>query len=63
MIIQFFVLGLILAGIDVIYESILILVIGNLNRLLVRNSSFTSIRQKVSGLVMIALGIRIALML
>lgn len=59
---QFLVFGLILAGIDIIYESILTLIIGRLSSLLLRNKLFKSIRQKISCLVMIALGVKIALM-
>ncbi len=58
MIIQFLILGLILAGIDIVYESTLTILIGKLRNRFINNKLFTIIRQKISGFVMIGLGIR-----
>jgi len=58
MVIQFLILGLILAGIDIVYESALTILIGKLRNRYINNKLFTIIRQKISGFVMIGLGIR-----
>ena len=57
-IIQFILLGIILAGMDIIYESILAVLIGKLRNQLLNTNLFGALREKISGLVMIGLGIR-----
>ncbi|MGE5810522.1 MAG: LysE family translocator [Ignavibacteria bacterium] len=57
-IIQFILLGIILAGMDIIYESILAVLIGKLRNHFLTNNLCGALREKISGLVMIGLGIR-----
>ncbi|HVO74948.1 MAG TPA: LysE family translocator [Ignavibacteriaceae bacterium] len=59
-VLQFLILGIVLAGIDVIYESILVVLIEKLRNKFTENILFIRIREKLSGLVMIGLGIRMA---
>ncbi len=58
---QFLILGLILAGLAIMYESILALVAGSLSGWLARSPRFALWRQRVTGLVLVGLGIRLAL--
>jgi threonine/homoserine/homoserine lactone efflux protein len=58
---QFLVLGIILAVIDMVYESILALAAGALSGWLVNNPKAAVWRQRIMGIVLIGLGIRLAL--
>lgn len=57
-IMQFILLGIMLAGMDIIYESILAVLIGKLRNHFLNNNLLGVLREKISGLVMIGLGIR-----
>jgi len=58
---QFLILGLILAAFDALYESVLALLAGTVSDWVTGNSRFALWRQRVTGTVLIALGIRLAL--
>jgi threonine/homoserine/homoserine lactone efflux protein len=58
---QFIILGIILAIIDMVYESILALAAGALSGWLVNNPKASVWRQRIMGVVLIGLGIRLAL--
>ncbi len=57
---QFVLLGLILASLDLFYESTLALVTGTLGSRLMRNARFALWRQRLTGTVLIGLGVRLA---
>jgi threonine/homoserine/homoserine lactone efflux protein len=57
---QFLILGLILAALDVLYESALVLVAGTLRGWLARSQRFALWRQRLTGAVLIGLGMRLA---
>jgi threonine/homoserine/homoserine lactone efflux protein len=59
--VQFLILGLILAALDVLYESALVLVAGTLRGWLIGNQWFALWRQRLTGAVLIGLGVRLAL--
>lgn len=58
--IQFLVLGIILALLDIVYETILVILTGFASEWFVKNEYFTKIRQKITGTILIGLGIRLA---
>ena len=58
---QFLILGVILAVLDIVYETLLALIAGALSQWLVHNRAFTLWRQRVTGVVLVGLGIRLAL--
>ena len=58
---QFLVLGAILGILDIIYESTLVLITGTITNWLTYNKSFALWRQRVTGAVLIALGVRLLL--
>lgn len=57
--IQFLVLGGILAVMDIIYESILVFIAGAMTNWLTRNRTFALWRQRITGAVLVALGARL----
>ncbi len=59
--VQFLVLGLILALVDILYETVLVLVAGTLSGWLARSQRFALWRQRLTGVVLIGLGVRLAL--
>jgi threonine/homoserine/homoserine lactone efflux protein len=59
---QFLILGFILAVLDTLYESALVLVAGTLRGWLARSRRFALWRQRLTGVVLIGLGVRLALM-
>jgi threonine/homoserine/homoserine lactone efflux protein len=59
--IQFLVLGSILGILDILYESTLVLITGAITNWLTYNKSFALWRQRVTGAVLIALGVRLLL--
>ena len=58
---QFLILGVILAVLDIFYETLLALIAGALSQWLIRSRAFTLWRQRVTGVVLVGLGIRLAL--
>lgn len=58
---QFLMLGLILASLDIVYETLLALIAGALSQWLAHRPAFTLWRQRVTGLVLVGLGVRLAL--
>jgi threonine/homoserine/homoserine lactone efflux protein len=58
---QFLTLGLILAVMDTLYESALAVVAGTFGGWFTRSAKFAMWRQKVSGAVLVGLGVRLAL--
>jgi threonine/homoserine/homoserine lactone efflux protein len=58
---QFLILGLILGAFDALYESALALLAGTVSDWVTGNSRFALWREKITGAVLIALGIRLAL--
>ena len=58
---QFFILGLILAVLDIVYESILALIAGTFSGWITHSPRFTTWRQRVTGAVLVGLGVRLAL--
>jgi threonine/homoserine/homoserine lactone efflux protein len=58
---QFFILGVILAMLDIFYESTLALAAVTLSGWFRKNPRFASWRQKVTGAVLVGLGVRLAL--
>jgi threonine/homoserine/homoserine lactone efflux protein len=58
---QFLILGLILGAFDALYESALALLAGTVSEWVTGNSRFALWREKITGTVLIALGIRLAL--
>ena len=58
---QFLVLGLILALLDIIYESALALVAGTLAGWFTQSPRFALWRQRITGMVLLGLGLRLAL--
>jgi threonine/homoserine/homoserine lactone efflux protein len=58
---QFLVLGLVLALLDICYESVLASVAGSLSNWFMQNPHFTLWRQRIMGVVLIGLGVRLAL--
>lgn len=58
---QFLALGLILAALDVVYESVLVLTIGFFGKSLTENRRIAIWRERFTGLVLLGLGIRLAL--
>jgi threonine/homoserine/homoserine lactone efflux protein len=58
---QFLILGLILAALDILYESVLALIASAIGKWLTNNQAFARWRQKITGAVLVALGIRLAL--
>jgi threonine/homoserine/homoserine lactone efflux protein len=58
---QFFILGIILAILDILYESVLALVAGTFSGWFTRSPRFAVWRQRVTGAVLVALGVRLAL--
>jgi threonine/homoserine/homoserine lactone efflux protein len=58
---QFLILGLILGAFDALYESALALLAGTVSDWVTGNSRFALWREKITGTVLIALGIRLAL--
>jgi RhtB (resistance to homoserine/threonine) family protein len=59
-VLQFMVLGIILAGIAVAWDSVLASVAGRLGSWFARNPRFTLWRQRITGGMMLALGVRLA---
>ncbi len=57
---QFILLGSILAGMDILYEAILASVAGRASRWLAHNQHFSRWRQKITGAVLIVLGVKLA---
>jgi len=57
---QFILLGSILAGMDILYEALLASIAGKASEWLGRNQQFLRWRQKVSGVVLIGLGVKLA---
>jgi RhtB (resistance to homoserine/threonine) family protein len=58
---QFLVLGSILAFLDVVYETVLAYVFSALSSRIARSSTFALWRQKITGAVLMGLGVRLAL--
>ncbi len=58
---QFLVLGLILAALDTVYESVLAVLVGSLSDRLLHNTRFTLWRQRMTGGILIGLAARLAL--
>jgi threonine/homoserine/homoserine lactone efflux protein len=58
---QFLILGVILAALDILYESLLALITGSLSNWLTNSPKFTVWRQRVTGAVLFGLGVRLAL--
>ena len=58
---QFLVLGAILGIMDILYESILVLIMGAITKRLMDNQSFAVWRQRFTGAVLVALGVRLFL--
>jgi threonine/homoserine/homoserine lactone efflux protein len=58
--IQFFILGGILGLLDIIYESVLVLIAGAMADWILRNKTFAIWRQRITGTVLIGLGLRLA---
>ena len=58
---QFLILGLILAALDVVYESVLAFVADSLSGWFTNSQRFAVWRQRVTGVVLIGLGVRLAL--
>jgi threonine/homoserine/homoserine lactone efflux protein len=58
--IQFFILGGILGLLDIIYESALVLIAGAMTDWILRNKTFAIWRQRITGTVLIGLGLRLA---
>lgn len=58
---QFLLLGGILAGLDVLYESLLVLIIHRASGWITSNPRFEKWRSRVTGGVLIGLGVRLAL--
>lgn len=61
LLLQFFELGVILAIMDIIYESALVMLTGAAIKSLNKNNRLTRLRQRITGGVLIALGIKMAL--
>jgi threonine/homoserine/homoserine lactone efflux protein len=61
LIFQFLELGVILAVMDILYESVLVFIAGSAIKKINKNNRLTIIRQRISGSVLIALGIKMAL--
>ena len=59
---QFLILGLILAVLDICYESALALIAGRLNNRFMRNPRIALWRQRATGIVLVGLGLRLAFM-
>lgn len=59
--VQFLVLGLILASLDTVYESVLAVLVGSLSDHLLHNTRFTLWRQRMTGGILIGLAARLAL--
>lgn len=57
---QFLILGGILAALDILYESILALIFGSLSSRITRSERFARWSQRVTGVVLIGLGVRLA---
>lgn len=62
LIFQFLELGIILAVMDIIYESALVMLAGAAINKLNKNNRLTALRQRITGGVLIALGIKMALL-
>jgi threonine/homoserine/homoserine lactone efflux protein len=58
---QFFMLGIILAVLDILYESVLALVAGTFSGWFTRSPRFAVWRQRLTGALLVGLGIRLAL--
>ena len=58
---QFLILGLILAVLDILYESLLALIASVIGERLTSSETFARWREKITGAVLIALGIRLVL--
>ena len=58
---QFLVLGSILALLDICYESVLAFAAGSMSDRLMQNPRFTLWRQRIVGVVLVGLGVRLAL--
>lgn len=59
--IQFLVLGTFLGILDILYETILVFITGAITRWLTYNKSFAIWRQRFTGAVLVALGVRLFL--
>lgn len=59
--IQFFVLGLIIAALDAVYESLLAIAAGAVGRRLGKNPIVQVWRERIAGLAMIGLGVKLAM--
>lgn len=57
---QFLVLGSLLAGLDVLYETILVLIADTMSGWIRGNTSFNLWRGRVTGAVLVGLGVRLA---
>jgi threonine/homoserine/homoserine lactone efflux protein len=62
LIFQFLELGIILAVMDIIYESVLVILTGAAVKSLNKNNRLTRLRRQITGGVLIALGIKMALL-
>ncbi len=58
---QFFILGVILAVLDILYESVLALVAGTFSGWFTHSPRFAVWRQRITGAVLVGLGVRLAL--
>ena len=59
---QFVILGCLLAVLDIVYETMLVLIASVLRNWLTGNERFAVWRQRVTGAVLIGLGVRLALL-
>lgn len=58
---QYLVLGLVIAGLDVVYESALAFLAGGIGSRFLNSTRLTTWRERVSGFALVALGVRLAL--
>ncbi len=58
--IQFLLLGIILGIMDIIYESLLVIVVTTASKWFIQNQRFTSLRRRITGSVLVGLGLQLA---